>query len=171
MNITKLRQFKHRQHALLNLLTDEQLLHFTEIQQLNSIYEPLIQLADLFAGIARFTGEKGVQCVQWLASYSNKKQLRMERVGMNNIKDKGERRKECRFQLIGELNQICKKCRLGVSLSKKKRLWTPKPNNPINFWNYEPQGNYDKAPIKGRQHDTSGPEVYPGAPRRETGLA
>jgi len=55
----------------------------------------------------------------------------------------------CRYQLIGEVNAIYKINSLGVSLRTMKRLWTPyHPANPINFWNYEPQGDYDKAPVK-----------------------
>jgi len=151
LNTSKLRQHKHRQHILINLLADEQLINFDEIQQLDSIHEPLIQLADLFAGLARFTGEMGMQCIRWLASYGNRNQLRMGAVIMKKDKDKAGRINEFRFQLVAELNQICKRCRMGVSLEEKKRLWTPKPNNPINFWNYEPQGDYDKAPVRVKQ--------------------
>ncbi len=150
LNRTKLRRSKRSQHILLDLLIDEKQIYFTEIQQLDSVNEPLIQLADLFAGIARFTGEEGEQCVQWLSSCVDRKQLRMKRFHRKSVKDKSERTKECIFRLVGELNQICKNCRMYVSLEKKKRLWTPNPNNPINFWNYEPQGDYDKAPVKNR---------------------
>lgn len=148
LNITRLRRSKYKQHTLLNLLESEQVIQFTDITQLDSFSEPLIQLADFFAGIARFTGEEGVQCVKWLASYGNRKQLRMRQLLLNSHKEQTARRKGCRFQLVGELNQICKNCRMGVSLNKNKRLWTPDSNNPINFWNYVPQGEYDKAPSK-----------------------
>lgn len=150
LNRTKLRRSKRSQHVLLDLLIDEKQIYFTEIQQLDSVSEPLIQLADLFAGMARFTGEEGVQCVQWLSSCVDRKQLRMKRFNRESVKGKSERIKECIFRLVGELNQTCKNYRMYVSLEKKKRLWTQNPNNPINFWNYEPQGDYDKAPVKNR---------------------
>ena len=83
--------------------------------------EPLIQLADLFAGIARFTGEEGIRCVQWLASHGNRRQLKMSHLHIDNIKDRSARRKECRFQLVGELNQICKNCRIGVEMEQQQK--------------------------------------------------
>lgn len=40
----------------------------------------------------------------------------------------------------------CKQKRLGVSLQDSIGLETPNPNNPINFWPYTPQHEYDKTP-------------------------
>lgn len=35
---------------------------------------------------------------------------------------------------------------LGVSLEKNQYLHTYNPTNPIKFWHYKPQGEYDAAP-------------------------
>ena len=54
--------------------------------------------------------------------------------------------KEVRRQLGLSQEDLAHK--LGVSLKTNNRLQTFNRNNPINFWNYEPQGDYDKAPVK-----------------------
>lgn len=148
LNMTSLSRSKSRQPTLLNLLEDSQTFQFDKVQSLDSVKEPLVQLADLFAGMARFSGEECPQCVHWLSSFGNRNQLKLQGMHMKSSKDQKTRIKECRYQLIGELDRICKGCKLGVSLRKKRRLWTQIRTNPINFWNYEPQGDYDKAPAK-----------------------
>lgn len=148
LNMTSLSRSKLKQPTLLNLLQDNQTFQFDKVQSLDSVKEPLVQLADLFAGIARFSGEESPQCVQWLSSFGERNQLKLQNSRMRSSKDQSTRIKECRYQLIGELYRVCRGCRLGVSLRTKRRLWTRKRSNPINFWNYEPQGDYDKAPVK-----------------------
>lgn len=119
-----------------------------DINEVASHEEPLVQLADLFAGMVRYSHEKGEKCCKWLASKGNPDQLPLSDFSTDgDTVPEYSRSEECRFQLIGELNKICKKHRLGVSLTTGKRLWTPNPVNPVNFWHYIPQGDYDKAPI------------------------
>lgn len=122
----------------------KQLFQFGGIKQLNSLQEPLIQLADLFAGMARFTREEGEQCIQWIDSWGNKAQLQF--LHLLDREDETTRTKISRFQIVRGFNNLCKRHRMGVSLREKRCLWTPNPTNPINFWNYEPQHEYDKAP-------------------------
>jgi len=148
LNLRSSSHLKLKQPTLINLLQDNQRLQFHKVEPLDSVKEPLVQLADLFAGMARFSGEECPYCVQWLFSFGGKNQLKLQTVRVKHSKSQSTRIKECRYQLIGELDNICKSCRLGVSLRTKKRLWTPNRTNPINFWIYEPKGDYDKAPIK-----------------------
>lgn len=117
------------------------------ISEIASHEEPLVQLADLFAGISRFSHERGAECCVWLSSKGNPDQPPLPDLVVDGYTEpEFTKATECRFQLIGELNTLCKKYRLGVSLESEKRLWTPNPNNPVNFWHYTPQGGYDKAP-------------------------
>ena len=119
-----------------------------DIREAESDEEPLVQLADLFAGMARFSREKGIECCNWLATYGNPEQPPFPDLLVQlGIQDYGKS-DECRFKLITELCRVCKKHRLGVNIDKRKYLWTPDPTSPINFWPYEPQGEYDKAPVK-----------------------
>jgi hypothetical protein len=108
---------------------------FSEVEELNSAGEPLIQLADVFAGIARFSHEDNGGCAEW---------VERSRDGSEGIwipsmaGDKGnkERSNECRYELIGGLYSICHSHRLYVSLRTEKHLKTWRPENPINFWDY-----------------------------------
>ena len=140
-------QLPRRRPNILTLLEEERCyINFTTLKQMESHKEPIIQLSDLFAGMARFTREKGKQCVDWLCSQKRNGQLLLldYEVGV----DESSRRGHSRFALVGKLDNLCKKCRLGVSLNKRKYLWTPSGRRPINFWNYEPQHQDDKAPTK-----------------------
>ena len=120
-----------------------------EISEVDSREEPLVQLADLFAGVARYSNEKGPQCCEWLAIYGNPAQeslIDLNSVGSNL--SESSKSDECRYCLIGKINELCKKHRLYVSLNDEKRLQTKDPRSPMNFWIYQPQGDYDKAPKK-----------------------
>ncbi|GAG41099.1 unnamed protein product [marine sediment metagenome] len=64
------------------------------------------------------------------------------------IEEDPNKTKQNRFKLIETLDTLCKRCRLGVSLNKKKYLRTPDPSRLLNFWNYESQYDDDKAPRK-----------------------
>ena len=104
---------------------------------------PVVQLADLFAGIAVFSGDKYPAYAQWLSQSAGQTELfgGDTTPGFSN-------RQRYRFELLRELDQLCKQRRLGVSLKTYQRLRTLDGKNPINFWLYEPQHEADKAPIK-----------------------
>jgi len=149
LNTTRLAQRGPNSPSLFANKQLGQLLDFKTVEPLDSLQEPLIQLADLLAGMARFTREEGDQCVQWLDSWGNKDQPPLPNfLYGENAADETIQTKQNRFRLVGEFNALCKRHRLGVSLREKKYLRTPDPTNPINFWNYEPQHEYDKAPIR-----------------------
>jgi hypothetical protein len=116
-----------------------------EIQPVSSGDHPLLQLADLFAGLAVFSREKFPEYQMWNEATSQQKRLFDE---ADAAKDPSRSSRE-RFMLLNEFDALCKQKRLGVSLKTNRGLWTPKPQNPINFWIYEPQHPEDKAPQKG----------------------
>ena len=120
-------------------------INIMKLHQVNSKEEPMIQVADLFAGLARFSKEKGGEYFKWLESEESKKYPRLfmideEKEIKSSIKTKA------RFSLLRRLDQRCKKYKMQVSLKTNKCLTTKKPTNPINFWFYTPQIPEDKAP-------------------------
>lgn len=120
-----------------------------EISEVESCEEPLVQLADLFAGLARFSNEKGAECCEWLIINGNPDQIPiMDFSSIESTLGEHSRSEECRYCLIGEIYELCGKYKLQVSLKEDKRLQTRNPNSSMNFWIYEPQGDYDKAPRK-----------------------
>lgn len=114
-----------------------------EIAPARSAEHPLLQLADLFAGMAVFSREKFNAYQTW--SEIQSPQSRSWEDGSDS--NPSGRDKE-RFEVLKAFDEACKKRKLGVSLKKRRGLWTPKPENPLNFWMYEPQHPEDKAPVR-----------------------
>lgn len=136
LNKTRLSKKIDKGPLLLELMFNENpLFQFGEVKQLTSIKEPLIQLADIFAGIARFSHEENVDCTKWGVKQKNWQQSEME-VGEDIRISSISLTQECRYSLIWELYNLCGKHRLWVSVKTKKHLWTRKNNSPINFWDY-----------------------------------
>ena len=147
--LSRTRLPRQKRPNLLTLFKEEEYnIIFHKIEPKKSHDEPLIQLADLFAGIACFCRECGQECIKWLQSQKGNKQQFLFEYEEPEIPEDLNKTKQNRFRLVGYLNDICKRYRLGVSLKTKKYLWTTDPSRPINFWNYESQYEGDKAPIK-----------------------
>lgn len=117
-----------------------------DIQSVCSSAHPLLQVADLFAGMAVFSREKFEHYKSWLAKQSSQSCFLED-----ELTTKPSQRDQERFQVLRTFDEACKRRKLGVSLNRKRGLWTPKPDNPINFWMYEPQRPEDKAPVKERK--------------------
>jgi len=116
-----------------------------EIQPVPSEEYPLIQLADLFAGLAVFSRDKFDEYETWVRSTSPQAFLFDE---ADASIDSSRTSKE-RFPVLKELDNLCRQRKLGVSLKKRRGLWTPNPQYPLNFWIYKSQHEADKAPTKG----------------------
>jgi len=113
-----------------------------EIQEVSSDAHPLLQLSDLFAGLVVFSRDKYDDYQNWLLVTSQ--QLRLFNEG--DISYKLSKSLRERFKILQKFDLLCKRGKMGVNLEKKRGLWTPDPQKPINFWMYEPQHPEDKAP-------------------------
>lgn len=113
-----------------------------EILPVSSMEQPLVQLIDLFAGMAVFSYNKFDEYQCWLQDTSFQTSL-FDHDDLAISKGSIER-----FKVLKGFNDLCKRHKLGVSLHRKRGLWTPQPANPINFWLYEPQHPEDKAPVR-----------------------
>lgn len=118
-----------------------------EIRPVSSEQHPLLQLADLFAGLAVFSRNNFDDYQKWLQATSPQAFLFHEADASSD----SSRSSRERFPVLKEFDHACKQRRLGVSLKTKRGLWTPDPQNPINFWIYEAQHPEDKAPQKGNR--------------------
>jgi hypothetical protein len=116
-----------------------------EIAPVRSHAAPGVQIADLFAGLAvysrssyeRFEGTESCRDKrQGCLAFSNEPRVHMSNADVE------------RCRLLAEFNAACKSKRLGVSLKTHWGLRTLNPENPINFWWYEPQHDADRAPTK-----------------------
>ena len=114
------------------------------IQQVDSTKVRLIQLADLFAGMASFSRSKFCEYRSWSELDSGQPQLfRLPEDPVTSSAASVDR-----FRILKFLDELCKDRKLGVSLHSDRGLKTYDPNNPINFWVYIPQHLDDKAPQK-----------------------
>lgn len=113
------------------------------IKEIKSEKEPIIQLADLFAGLS-------VSSYRYYEKYRiwEKQQSSQLELFHDTKLEKFSKGDNARFEVISYLKSCSQKNRLGVSLTKKKGFFTHNPKNSPNFWLYEPQSNLDKAPQK-----------------------
>jgi hypothetical protein len=116
-----------------------------EIEESKSDEKPIVQLADLFAGMACFSRECYDIYKDW--EIANSKELLLfhdeEKKELKFSNSQMER-----FPVLCQFNHDCKVNKMGVSLDSSNGLRTHDPKNPINFWWYEPQHELDKAPVK-----------------------
>lgn len=113
-----------------------------EIRAVSSDQHPLLQVADLFAGLAVFSYEHFGEYEEWLLEAHGQLNLSDESISPRKLSQSSRER----FELLKHFDGACKRKKLGVSLKKNRGLWTPNPQAPINFWLYEPQHPMDKAP-------------------------
>ncbi len=107
--------------------------------------EPLIQIADLFAGIGSYSRECYDYYDQWKSNNTLEPTLFPEI--KNTFPKLGPSHTE-RCYVLDNLNIKCKKAKLRVSLKTNKGLKTLNPNSAVNFWWYKPQREEDKAPVR-----------------------
>jgi len=106
---------------------------------------PLIQVADLFAGMGSYSRGHYQKFRQWIDAVSGQGKL-FSNEGASNFSN---REKE-RFHVIDYFNQESKKRRLQIGLESTLGFKSHNPSVFINYWPYEPQHELDKAPVTNR---------------------
>lgn len=114
-----------------------------KIEPIDSKHSSLVQLADFFAGMCRYSREKFVKIDAW-----QKKELIELKLFDNQTTafESLSGSDEERCVVVNNLNERCKYLKMGVSLNTHSGLRTLDSSYPINFWWYEPQHEKDKAP-------------------------
>lgn len=107
----------------------------------------LIQLADLFAGLAAYSFTAFDKYVQWKNDQDGTPLL-FNSCDCCNEKLKLSNNDKERLPILHYVRKEARKQTLGVSLKLSNGLCTRNPNKPLNFWLYTPQRSNDKAPIK-----------------------
>lgn len=104
---------------------------------------PLIQLADLFAGMAAYSKEHYDTYEAWSGQQGDQTDLSQwsesEGPSFSNADEE-------RCQVLDQFHSMCKEKKLQVSLNSYNGLETREPTNPLNFWLWRPQHEEDKAP-------------------------
>lgn len=111
----------------------------SEIKQRNSKEFPIIQVADLFAGMAACSWNNHSKLLASINENNGQLFLFSKKSQHSNaIKQRSE--------IISHLDSFCKAHNMQVSFRSSGGLFSYKPSMPINFWKYEPQHELDKAP-------------------------
>lgn len=116
-----------------------------QIEPKDSKDEPLIQLADLFAGLATYSRGKYDCFEKWKNNGTRQTKLFEETPEPPIIISKADME---RCLILDNFNYNCKRKKMGVSLKTNKGLKSFDPAKPINFWWYVPQHETDKAPVR-----------------------
>jgi len=120
--------------------------NFKKYHELNSADYPVIQLADLYAGIATNSRRDSEFYSRWLIDFESKKSklLFPTEIDISDI----SRSKLVKFEVLKHFYDQCKRYKMGVNYSESSYFKTKNPKNSLNFWHYTPQSKYDKAPTK-----------------------
>jgi hypothetical protein len=119
-----------------------------DITTCKSHEEPLIQLADLFAGLSTFSRTAYARYAEWKEKKDPQRDLFATEP---ETPARFSRADEERNTVMEHLNTTCKCHKLGVSLKSSCGLRTFDPCMPLNFWHYTPQHDRDRAPQKRRK--------------------
>jgi hypothetical protein len=135
-------QFVQNIGALTYRLRFEKEFRIVQIVPSKSHVEPLIQVADLFAGMAAFSRTHIETYRKWQEQESGQTHLFKKE---EHTFTSGEREK---CAVLSDLRHRCTGYRLPVTLISTSGLQTRDPRIALNFWHYEPQRQSDKAPIR-----------------------
>jgi hypothetical protein len=118
-----------------------------EIKEACSTGAHLCQLADLFAGLGAYSHSAYAKYKQW--EISEKGQLPFDLFdGESNQTESLSNRDREGCRVMHHFDKKCKRHKLGVGLESSCGFKTYLPDNPINFWLYQPQSGEDKAPSR-----------------------
>lgn len=120
-------------------------------RELDSKEFPIVQLADLFAGIARTSREDSLLYQQWIQQEDLK--LSPSLFPVQEAENLVSKSKKTKFEIVRHFHDQTKRYNLGINYSENKYLKSHNPNSNLNFWHYTPQGAYDKAPTKQTHKD------------------
>lgn len=102
-----------------------------------------IQLADFFAGIAAYS-YNSFEKIKIIYEENAKQMDIFDYLNTSQISNNDKKR----IQLVLDIYNNSKKMKLQISLFSSKGFKSHDCESNLNFWLYEPQGDYDKAPTK-----------------------
>jgi hypothetical protein len=111
------------------------------VSPVESHQSPLVQLADLFAGLATFSRRESHRFKTWVNASSPQAELPLFQEEL-----RFGAKESARFPLITKTYDLCRDRGFCVSLNRRGYLWSPHGEDPINFWHWESQSPLDRAP-------------------------
>ena len=121
------------------------------VEEIDDEDNPLIQLADHFAGLGVFSRGKHEFFGRWFKPLTRTETLFAGLRPPDNL----PRSFVPRFRLIKNIYEVCNNNGVIISLKTNNYLRTYDPNVKLNFWHYVPAGPDDKGPIKNKKRFTA----------------
>jgi len=142
---TRLNPANDMQQKLFDVFRDVQFPTVKSVRELDSKDYPIIQLADLYAGLVRTSRAESDKYSLWhqLNALQCQPSLFEEDLDVDVSKTL-----KPKFEVMREFHEKAKKYRLGVNFSDSKYFKTFHDKSNLSIWHYEPQSEFDKAPIK-----------------------
>lgn len=110
-----------------------------KIMESSTENDPLIQMADIFAGIAKSSFKDYDSYERWLEPQQQR---------LFETPQKFTNRQKYRFKIYKLIDEWAKENKLKISLKSTRGFISHNPNAPLNFWLYKPQHKNDKAPTR-----------------------
>jgi hypothetical protein len=117
--------------------------YLLQLQPVRSHEQPVVQLADLLAGLGSYSRTRYSAYKAWTAHERQQHALWDELTSPDWTGSERER-----FQVLSAFNEACKAGKFRVSLDTHAGFRTMDPTSPVNFWWYEPQHETDRAPTR-----------------------
>ena len=135
--------FAQLQFASQDKLQQFKLPHITQVK---SSDHPLVQMADLIAGLAAFSWNMHEVYKTWQSQQSRQMSM-LDVIDGSSKLSTGNKYKSCTLQ---HFDDLCSNRQFQVRTAESQGLKTRNPRDPINFWFYVPQRDEDKAPRRQR---------------------
>jgi hypothetical protein len=117
---------------------------YNNVKELQSIYYPIIQLADLFAGAIRTSRNESENFFQWFLQVKNENQFKF----FENDNVSVSSNMLPKYYAMKFFKEQSDKYSMGINLSRDRYFKTYNKKSNIFIWHYEPQSDFDKAPLK-----------------------
>lgn len=118
---------------------------YNNVKELQSDKYPIIQLADLFAGIIRTSRLESDKFYNW---YILKKNENQSSLFGNQLSSEISNNLLPKFELMYDFKCLADSKSMGLNLSSEKYFKTFNCKRNLHVWHYKPQGDYDKAPLR-----------------------
>lgn len=129
------------EETLFGVLKNIRFSNVRKCSELESCECPILQLADLFAGIIRLSFEKSEKFCSWYYDKINGSSLFNELIPLSKSEI-------AKFEAMYHFKKLCDHYSMGLNLSDDKHFKVFNKRCGLWIWFYKPQGDYDKAPTK-----------------------
>lgn len=121
------------------------------LEEQSSAREPLIQVADLYAGLTAYYAENGVALSRFRALQEDQQQASIEQ----RVHPVESNAAVQRAKLIPYIITLHDEQRIHASFSRSGLILGDSVGSPIYTWRYEPQSAEDKAPRRGADNEVA----------------